>query len=277
MEPFFEAYRDVMPFLITSGNEPTRERLQTPQQRARFDDTTKCILCAACTSSCPVFWTDGQYFGPAGDRRRAPVHLRQPRRGRRPAPGDPQRQGGRVALPHDLQLHRGVPARHRGHQGDPGGQARPPHPQGLTVRRVPAGGRRTRGWPSRRPGSAASRARCVAAGRSASLRCLAGLIAQPARRLDRCHGRAGRVSPAPCARRPDLWCPHRPRWRPRRGCWPTWTRRVLAARARTAAYLPASHAEGADRADRHAAARPRAADRDGRAGPTWSTVQPGRR
>jgi succinate dehydrogenase / fumarate reductase iron-sulfur subunit len=30
-----------------------------------FDDTTKCILCAACTSSCPVFWTDGQYFGPA--------------------------------------------------------------------------------------------------------------------------------------------------------------------------------------------------------------------
>ena len=33
--------------------------------RERFDDTTKCILCAACTSSCPVFWTDGQYFGPA--------------------------------------------------------------------------------------------------------------------------------------------------------------------------------------------------------------------
>ncbi|KUJ66939.1 succinate dehydrogenase [Streptomyces albus subsp. albus] len=30
-----------------------------------FDDTTKCILCAACTSSCPVFWNDGQYFGPA--------------------------------------------------------------------------------------------------------------------------------------------------------------------------------------------------------------------
>ena len=33
--------------------------------RERFDDTTKCILCAACTTSCPVFWTDGQYFGPA--------------------------------------------------------------------------------------------------------------------------------------------------------------------------------------------------------------------
>lgn len=65
MDPFFQAYRDVMPFLITKGNEPTRERLQSPEDRARFDDTTKCILCAACTSSCPVFWNDGQYFGPA--------------------------------------------------------------------------------------------------------------------------------------------------------------------------------------------------------------------
>ncbi|THA24869.1 succinate dehydrogenase iron-sulfur subunit [Streptomyces sp. RKND-216] len=65
MEPFFQAYRDVMPFLVTEGNEPTRERLQTAEDRERFDDTTKCILCAACTSSCPVFWNDGQYFGPA--------------------------------------------------------------------------------------------------------------------------------------------------------------------------------------------------------------------
>jgi succinate dehydrogenase / fumarate reductase iron-sulfur subunit len=64
MEPFFQAYRNVMPFLVTSGNEPSRERLQSPEQRARFDDTTKCILCAACTSACPVFWADGQYFGP---------------------------------------------------------------------------------------------------------------------------------------------------------------------------------------------------------------------
>ncbi|MFG2195184.1 succinate dehydrogenase iron-sulfur subunit [Streptomyces sp. NPDC048639] len=65
MEPFFQAYRDVMPFLVTEGNEPTRERLQSAEDRERFDDTTKCILCAACTSSCPVFWNDGQYFGPA--------------------------------------------------------------------------------------------------------------------------------------------------------------------------------------------------------------------
>ena len=64
MEPFFDAYREVMPFLVTTGNEPTRERIQSQADRDRFDDTTKCILCAACTTSCPVFWNDGQYFGP---------------------------------------------------------------------------------------------------------------------------------------------------------------------------------------------------------------------
>jgi len=65
MDPFFAAYREVMPFLITRGNQPSRERLQTQQQRERYDDTTKCILCAACTTSCPIYWGNSQYVGPA--------------------------------------------------------------------------------------------------------------------------------------------------------------------------------------------------------------------
>ncbi len=65
MEPFMDSYKQVLPFLIAGGPAPTRERLQSQEQRERYDDTTKCILCAACTTSCPVFWTDGQYFGPA--------------------------------------------------------------------------------------------------------------------------------------------------------------------------------------------------------------------
>ncbi|MQA61533.1 MAG: succinate dehydrogenase iron-sulfur subunit [Actinophytocola sp.] len=65
MEPFFEAFRAVKPYLITYGNEPTRERIQSAADRERFDDTTKCILCACCTTSCPVYWADGSYFGPA--------------------------------------------------------------------------------------------------------------------------------------------------------------------------------------------------------------------
>ena len=66
MEPFFAAYREVKPFLISNSTpEKGKERVQTIANREIFDDTTKCILCAACTTSCSVFWTDGQYFGPA--------------------------------------------------------------------------------------------------------------------------------------------------------------------------------------------------------------------
>ncbi len=67
MEPFFEGYRAVLPWLIADASEPEpeRERLQSPRERERYDDTTKCILCAACTTACPIFWADGKYVGPA--------------------------------------------------------------------------------------------------------------------------------------------------------------------------------------------------------------------
>ncbi|MEA3349195.1 MAG: succinate dehydrogenase iron-sulfur subunit [Chloroflexota bacterium] len=65
MEPFFEHYRSVMPYFINDEPPPKRERLQSPEERERFDDTTKCILCASCTTSCPSFWADGDYVGPS--------------------------------------------------------------------------------------------------------------------------------------------------------------------------------------------------------------------
>ena len=65
MEPFFDHYRSVMPFLVNDEPPPLEERPQNQEQRARFDDTTKCILCAACTTSCPSFWASGEYVGPA--------------------------------------------------------------------------------------------------------------------------------------------------------------------------------------------------------------------
>jgi succinate dehydrogenase / fumarate reductase, iron-sulfur subunit len=65
MEPFFAKYRSVKPFLINDEPEPAGERLQSAADRARFDDTTKCILCGACTTSCPSFWSDPDYVGPA--------------------------------------------------------------------------------------------------------------------------------------------------------------------------------------------------------------------
>jgi succinate dehydrogenase / fumarate reductase iron-sulfur subunit len=66
MEPFFAGYRAVQPWLVPDDTDPGgRERLQSPAERARYDDTTKCILCAACTTSCPIFWGDEAYVGPA--------------------------------------------------------------------------------------------------------------------------------------------------------------------------------------------------------------------
>lgn len=65
MEPFFEHYRSVLPYLINDEPPPKKERLQSPEERERFDDTTKCILCACCTTSCPSFWTGEEYVGPA--------------------------------------------------------------------------------------------------------------------------------------------------------------------------------------------------------------------
>lgn len=65
MEPFFEHYRSVMPYLVNNDLPPKKERLQSIEERERFDDTTKCILCAACTTSCPSFWANDKYVGPA--------------------------------------------------------------------------------------------------------------------------------------------------------------------------------------------------------------------
>ncbi len=71
MEPFFAHYKQVLPFLVNDNPPPKdgtgreRERLQTIEARERFDDTTKCILCACCTTSCPSFWANGEYVGPA--------------------------------------------------------------------------------------------------------------------------------------------------------------------------------------------------------------------
>ncbi|MDX2161207.1 MAG: succinate dehydrogenase iron-sulfur subunit [bacterium] len=67
MEPFFAHYRQVMPYFVNDTPLPAdgRERLQSQEDREKFDDTTKCILCAACTTSCPSFWANGDYVGPA--------------------------------------------------------------------------------------------------------------------------------------------------------------------------------------------------------------------
>ncbi len=65
MEPFFDLYRQIKPYFMPREAPPEKEYLQSPEERAVFDDTTKCILCASCTSSCPSYWPNPKYVGPA--------------------------------------------------------------------------------------------------------------------------------------------------------------------------------------------------------------------
>ena len=67
MEPFFEHYRSVMPFYVNDTPLPAdgRERLQSQEDKDQITETTNCILCACCTTSCPSFWANGKYVGPA--------------------------------------------------------------------------------------------------------------------------------------------------------------------------------------------------------------------
>lgn len=67
MTQFFEHYNSVKPYLVNNDPVPETERLQSPEDRAKLDGLYECILCGACTTSCPSFWWNPETFvGPAG-------------------------------------------------------------------------------------------------------------------------------------------------------------------------------------------------------------------
>jgi len=56
----------IEPWLKTTTPAPERERLQSPEERARLDGLWECILCFCCTTACPSYWWNGErYLGPA--------------------------------------------------------------------------------------------------------------------------------------------------------------------------------------------------------------------
>ena len=65
MNAFFDKYKKVQPYLVNNDAAPEKERHQTEKERSCFEDSTKCILCACCTTACPSFWSDPNYVGPA--------------------------------------------------------------------------------------------------------------------------------------------------------------------------------------------------------------------
>jgi succinate dehydrogenase / fumarate reductase iron-sulfur subunit len=64
---FFAQYHSIKPYLLNDEPAPNKERLQSPEDRARLDGLYECILCACCTTQCPSFWWNPERFvGPAG-------------------------------------------------------------------------------------------------------------------------------------------------------------------------------------------------------------------
>jgi succinate dehydrogenase / fumarate reductase iron-sulfur subunit len=62
----FAQLRLIEPWLKSDTPPPDRERLQTPEDRAKLDGMWECILCFCCTTSCPSYWWNGdRYLGPA--------------------------------------------------------------------------------------------------------------------------------------------------------------------------------------------------------------------
>ena len=62
----YAQYASIEPWLKATTAAPERERLQTPEERAKLDGLWECILCFSCATSCPSYWWNGdRYLGPA--------------------------------------------------------------------------------------------------------------------------------------------------------------------------------------------------------------------
>ena len=59
-------YESVEPWLQAETTAPSRERLQSPEEREKLDGLWECILCFSCSTSCPSYWWNSDRFlGPA--------------------------------------------------------------------------------------------------------------------------------------------------------------------------------------------------------------------
>ena len=66
MSQFYAQYEKIQPYMINNSAPPTIERLQSPEERKKLDGLYECVMCAACSTSCPSYWWNGdRYLGPA--------------------------------------------------------------------------------------------------------------------------------------------------------------------------------------------------------------------
>ena len=65
LDPFWEKFRSVKPYLIPDGPPPERERIVSKEAMQKIYKESKCILCAACYSECNSLAADPDFVGPA--------------------------------------------------------------------------------------------------------------------------------------------------------------------------------------------------------------------
>jgi succinate dehydrogenase / fumarate reductase iron-sulfur subunit len=62
----FAQYASIEPWMKAKSQPPSRERPQSPEERAKLDGLWECILCFSCSAACPRYWWNGdRYLGPA--------------------------------------------------------------------------------------------------------------------------------------------------------------------------------------------------------------------
>ena len=56
----------IEPWMKTQTSAPSRERLQSPEEQRLIDESSACILCFCCSTSCPSYWwNQDRFLGPA--------------------------------------------------------------------------------------------------------------------------------------------------------------------------------------------------------------------
>ena len=65
LDPFWDKFKSVKPYLIPDGPAPEKERIVPKEAMQKIYNEAKCILCAACYSECNSLAADPEFVGPA--------------------------------------------------------------------------------------------------------------------------------------------------------------------------------------------------------------------
>ena len=65
IQPLFDKYKEVKPYIIREDEDSKEKMLQTPEEFKLYEEYSMCIKCGLCMAACPILATDPDYLGPA--------------------------------------------------------------------------------------------------------------------------------------------------------------------------------------------------------------------